>query len=214
MHLLQRRPPPRCGPIPSVTPPARATTDGSHPVEHGRDDAESRDVILEVPELSVDSIGLTVSNVKAHVSLDANAMNLVQITAGVDVGIKKVELGIVGVYGEVYLYVDLDNIARIVDRVVASLDRNPGRSSDPNARRGRYDHQRRDSSATVVAPARGARELQVDAEMCSSLRPGRPSGLSPGLRVDVAMPGSDPIKLVAPLSYARMMQIRKVHVDP
>lgn len=85
----------------------------------------NRDVILEVPELSVDSIGLTVSNVRAHVSLDANAMNLVQITAGVDVGIKKVQLGIVGVYGEVYLYVDLDNVARIVDRVVASLDRNP-----------------------------------------------------------------------------------------
>lgn len=85
----------------------------------------NRDVILEVPELSVDSIGLTVSNVKAHVSLDANAMNLVQITAGVDVGIKKVQLGIVGVYGELYLYADLDNVARIVDRVVATLDRNP-----------------------------------------------------------------------------------------
>lgn len=85
----------------------------------------NRDVILEVPELSVDSIGLTVSNVKAHVSLDANAMNLVQLTAGVDVGIKKVQLGIVGVYGEVYLYADLDNVARIVDRVVQTLDRNP-----------------------------------------------------------------------------------------
>jgi hypothetical protein len=85
----------------------------------------NRDVILEIPELSVDSIGLTVSNVKAHVSLDANAMNLVQITAGVDIGIKKVQLGIVGVYGEVYLYADLDNVARIVDRVVQTLDRNP-----------------------------------------------------------------------------------------
>ena len=85
----------------------------------------NRDVILEVPELSVDSIGLTVQNVKAHVALDANAMNLVQLTAGVDVGIKKVQLGIVGVYGEVYLYADLDNVARIVDRVVATLDRNP-----------------------------------------------------------------------------------------
>jgi hypothetical protein len=85
----------------------------------------NRDVILEVPELSVDSIGLTVSNIKAHVSLDANAMNLVQITAGVDVGIKKVQLGIVGVYAEVYLYADLDNVARIVDRVVQTLDRNP-----------------------------------------------------------------------------------------
>lgn len=85
----------------------------------------NRDVILEVPELSVDSIGLTVSDLKAHVSLDANAMNLVQITAGVDAGIKKVQLGIVGVYGEVYLYVDLDNVSRIVDRVVTTLDRNP-----------------------------------------------------------------------------------------
>ena len=85
----------------------------------------NRDVILEIPELSVDSIGLTVSDVRAHVSLDANAMNLVQLTAGVDVGIKKVQLGIVGVLAEAYLYVDLDNVARIVDRVVLTLDRNP-----------------------------------------------------------------------------------------
>jgi hypothetical protein len=85
----------------------------------------NRDVILEIPELSVDSIGLTVSDVRAHVALDANAMNLVQLTAGVDVGIKKVQLGIVGVFAEAYLYVDLDNVARIVDRVVMTLDRNP-----------------------------------------------------------------------------------------
>jgi hypothetical protein len=85
----------------------------------------NRDVILEVPELAVDSIGLTVANVRAHVALDANAMNLVQVTAGVDVGIKEVQLGIVGVLAEAYLYVDLDNVARIVNRVVQTLDRNP-----------------------------------------------------------------------------------------
>ena len=85
----------------------------------------NRDVILEIPELSVDSIGLTVKNVKAHVALDANAMNLVQVTAGVDVGIKEVQLGIVGVMAEAYLYIDLDNVARIVNRVVQTLDRNP-----------------------------------------------------------------------------------------
>ena len=85
----------------------------------------NRDVILEVPELSVDSIGLTVKDVQARVSLDANAMNLVQITAGVDVRIKQVQLGITGVFAEAYLYVDLDNVARIVDRVVMTLDRNP-----------------------------------------------------------------------------------------
>jgi hypothetical protein len=85
----------------------------------------NRDVILEIPELSVDSIGLTVQDVRAHVSLDANAMNFVQITAGVDVGIRKVQLSISGVLAEAYLYVDLDNVARIVDRVVLTLDRNP-----------------------------------------------------------------------------------------
>jgi len=85
----------------------------------------NRDVILEIPELSVDSIGLTVADVRAHVALDANAMNLVQVTAGVDVGIKKVQLGIVGVLAEAYLYVDLDNVAKIVNRVVQTLDRNP-----------------------------------------------------------------------------------------
>lgn len=85
----------------------------------------NRDVILEIPELSVDSIGLTVRDVRAHVALDANAMNLVQVTAGVDVGIKQVQLGIVGVFAEAYLYVDLDNVARIVSRVVQTLDRNP-----------------------------------------------------------------------------------------
>jgi hypothetical protein len=52
-------------------------------------------------------------------------MNLVQITAGVDVGIQQVQLGIVGVLAEAYLYVDLDNVARIVGRVVQTLDRNP-----------------------------------------------------------------------------------------
>jgi hypothetical protein len=95
---------------------AASTTAGTTP---------NRDVILEIPELSVDSIGLTVQDVRAHVSLDANAMNFVQITAGVDVGIRKVQLSITGVLAEAYLYVDLDNVARIVDRVVKTLDRNP-----------------------------------------------------------------------------------------
>ena len=104
---------------------ATAPTQNIQPLSTNTSLTPNRDVILEIPELSVDSIGLTVENVKAHVALDANAMNFVQITAGVDVGIKKVQLGIVGVFGEVYLYVDLDNVAKIVNRVVQTLDRNP-----------------------------------------------------------------------------------------
>ena len=53
--------------------------------------------VLEVPELSVDSIGLTVSDLRATLALDANAANLVAISAGADVSIERVELEIVGV---------------------------------------------------------------------------------------------------------------------
>ena len=83
------------------------------------------DVILEVPDLSVDSIGLTVANLRAQLALSANVARLVSLNAGADVGIDRVRLDIVGVQAEAYLYVDLDNVARIANRVVATLDRNP-----------------------------------------------------------------------------------------
>ncbi|HSU15961.1 hypothetical protein [Longimicrobium sp.] len=83
------------------------------------------DVILEVPDLSVDSIGLTVQNLRAHLALAANAANLVTLDAGADVSIDRVRLEIVGVEAQAFLYVDLDNVTRIVNRVVATLDRNP-----------------------------------------------------------------------------------------
>jgi hypothetical protein len=83
------------------------------------------DVVLEVPELSVDSIGLTVADLRATLALDANAANLVTISAGADVSIQRVELEIVGVLAQAFVYVDLDNVARIVDRVVTTLDNNP-----------------------------------------------------------------------------------------
>jgi hypothetical protein len=83
------------------------------------------DVVLEVPELSVDSIGLTVADLSAVLALDANVANLVAITAGADVRIQRVELEITGVLAQAFVYVDLDNVARIADRVIATLDRNP-----------------------------------------------------------------------------------------
>lgn len=83
------------------------------------------DVVLEVPELSVDSLGLTVAGLRAHLSLNANAASLVSLNAGADVSIDRVELQIMGVLAQVYLYIDLDNVTRIVDRVLATLERNP-----------------------------------------------------------------------------------------
>ena len=83
------------------------------------------DVVLEVPRLSVDSIIHKVDTLRARLSLGAQAANLVRLNAGAIVGIDQVELEIRTVVAEAYLYVDLDNVARIVDRVVQTLNRNP-----------------------------------------------------------------------------------------
>jgi hypothetical protein len=83
------------------------------------------DVVLEVPELSVGELELLVANLRAHLSLQANAASLVNISAGAVVAIDSVRLGLYGVLGEAYLYIDLDNVQRIVRRVVQTLDNNP-----------------------------------------------------------------------------------------
>jgi hypothetical protein len=83
------------------------------------------DVVLEVPRLSVDSILLHVDTLRARLSLGAQAANLVRLSAGAVANIDKVELELRGVVAEAYLYVDLDNVARVVDRVVQTLERNP-----------------------------------------------------------------------------------------
>lgn len=83
------------------------------------------DVVLEVPELSVEEIELTVSGLRVQLALDALAANLVSISAGAVVGIDRVELGLYGILAEAYLYVDLDNVSHIVRRVVQTIDNNP-----------------------------------------------------------------------------------------
>ena len=83
------------------------------------------DVLLDVPNLSVDEITLEVENLRAKVSLDARLANLLQLSAGADVGIDKVKLTIKGVKAEVLLKVKLDNVAAIIDRTLTTIDRNP-----------------------------------------------------------------------------------------
>ena len=78
-----------------------------------------------MPNLSVDEITLEVENLRAKVSLDARLANLLQLTAGADVGIDKVKLTIKGVKAEVLLKVRLDNVANIIDRTLTTIDRNP-----------------------------------------------------------------------------------------
>lgn len=85
----------------------------------------NRDVVLEIPDLRVDSLILEVDRLEARLSLLALVANLVRVGAGADVVIDSVGLELEGVGAEAYLYVDLDNVARIVDRVVTTLENNP-----------------------------------------------------------------------------------------
>lgn len=87
--------------------------------------AQDPDVLLSIPNLSVESIDLQVDNLKARVNLDAKLANLLSLTAGVDASIDKVKLTIKGVKASVLLRVRLDNVAYIIDRTLTTLDRNP-----------------------------------------------------------------------------------------
>lgn len=83
------------------------------------------DVHLKVPELSVGRIELDVDNLRADINLNADIARLVQINAGVQVGIDKVNITIANVEAELELVVRLGNLVQIVNRTLASLDLNP-----------------------------------------------------------------------------------------
>jgi hypothetical protein len=87
--------------------------------------AEISDVYLEVPDLHVDQILLDVDNINVHVALDARLANLVSLRAGADARIGRVKLEIRGVQAEAYLSVRLDNVAKILERTLDTIDKNP-----------------------------------------------------------------------------------------
>ena len=87
--------------------------------------SEQPDVVLDIPNLSVDEITLEVDNLDAKISLDARLANLLRLSAGADVQIDKVSLSIKGVQAEAALIVRLDNVRAIIERTLQTLDNNP-----------------------------------------------------------------------------------------
>ena len=83
------------------------------------------DVVLDVPNLTVQELNLDVENLRAHVSLDTRLATLLNLSAGVDLSTDKITLSITGVQAELHLRVRLDNVAKIVDRTLTTLDHNP-----------------------------------------------------------------------------------------
>jgi len=83
------------------------------------------DVLLDVPELRVDEISLEVENLGARVALQADVLSLLKLHVGVEAELGRVQLTIKGVEARALLKVRLDNVARIIDRVLTTIDNNP-----------------------------------------------------------------------------------------
>lgn len=83
------------------------------------------DVLLDVPNLSVEEITLEVDNLQVDIALDARLANLLKLTAGANASIDKVKLTIKGVRAQATLIVRLDNVRAIIERTLQTLDNNP-----------------------------------------------------------------------------------------
>jgi len=96
-------------------------TDG----DDGEAAGDEPDVLVDVPELRVDEISLEVDDLHAHVALQADVLQLLKLHVGVDADLARVQLEIKGVEAKALLKVRLDNVARILDRVLCTIGDNP-----------------------------------------------------------------------------------------
>ena len=83
------------------------------------------DVLLDVPELEVDRISLTVRGLRAHVSILAELAGLVNLQVGVDARLDEVQLEIEGVRAKVLLKVRLDEVRAILNHALDTLAEHP-----------------------------------------------------------------------------------------
>lgn len=91
----------------------------------GGEPSTEPDVLLDVPQLRVEEIILDVEELRAHVSVEAEVLNLLRLSVGADVQLGGVHLEIRGVEAQVLLKARLDKVAEIINRVLTTVDRNP-----------------------------------------------------------------------------------------
>jgi hypothetical protein len=89
------------------------------------EEADTPDVLLDVPVVKVDSIHLEVEDLYAQVSLQTKVLELLDLDVGVEIQLDRLKLDLKGVEAQALLKVRLDHVAAIVDRLMTTLDRNP-----------------------------------------------------------------------------------------
>jgi DNA polymerase III delta prime subunit len=83
------------------------------------------DVILDVSELEVDRIKLTVTDLRAHISVLAELASLLNLQVGVHARLDEVELEIEGVRAKVLLKVRLDDVRAILKEALETVAEHP-----------------------------------------------------------------------------------------
>jgi hypothetical protein len=83
------------------------------------------DVLLDVPNLSIEQISIQVQNLNVDIALDARLANLLHLSAGAKASIDDVRIEIAGVRAQATLIVRLDNVRAIIERTLQTLDNNP-----------------------------------------------------------------------------------------
>ena len=83
------------------------------------------DVLLDIPNLSIGELTVEVAKLEAHIALDARLANLLKLTAGADVSVDQVKIGLKDVKATATLVVRLDNVRAIIERTLQTLDNNP-----------------------------------------------------------------------------------------
>ncbi|MBV9366653.1 MAG: hypothetical protein JOY89_20645, partial [Solirubrobacterales bacterium] len=80
---------------------------------------------MEVPNLHVGRLEIDVERLEAHLALRAQVANLVNLVAGVHVGVDKVKIEIEDVDASALLEVRLQNVYNILERTLTTIDENP-----------------------------------------------------------------------------------------
>jgi pyruvate/2-oxoglutarate dehydrogenase complex dihydrolipoamide acyltransferase (E2) component len=155
----------------------RMSGDEGYAVRAGQDrgeNAETPDLQLDVPALSVEEIELQVEDLQVRLSLQAELADLVKIKVGLDAELGEVKLGIKGVQAQAQLKASLDNVRAIFSEVLASLQHNPQffrgpvgtdaahETDDASVRAAGDDSRRSEEPKATEAATRKARELGVD----------------------------------------------------
>jgi hypothetical protein len=108
---------------------AHPVTEDTPPTNNGVPDetpaGQDVDVLLDVSELEVDRIKLTVRDLRAHVSVLAELAGLVNLQVGVDARLDEVELEIDGVRAKVLLKVRLDDVRAILNHALDTVAEHP-----------------------------------------------------------------------------------------